>query len=43
MKDYLQHYRRGGLGVYLMKRIMDKVEFDLQSDRNILRMMKTLH
>lgn len=43
MKDYFEHYRRGGLGVYLMKRIMDKVEFKLQSDRNVLRMIKTLH
>lgn len=43
MKDYFQHYRRGGLGVYLMKRIMDKVEFNLHSDRNVLRMIKTLH
>jgi serine/threonine-protein kinase RsbW len=43
MKDYFAHYRRGGLGVYLMKRIMDKVEFDLHSDKNVLRMMKTLH
>jgi serine/threonine-protein kinase RsbW len=43
MKDYFQHYRRGGLGVYLMKRIMDKVEFDLHRDKNVLRMIKTLH
>ncbi len=43
MKDYLAHYRRGGLGVYLMKRIMDKVEFNLHSDKNVLRMIKTLH
>ncbi len=43
MKDYLEHYRRGGLGVYLMKRIMDKVEFNLLSDRNVLRMTKTLN
>lgn len=42
MKDYFEHYRRGGLGVYLMKRIMDKVEFDLHSDKNVLRMIKTL-
>lgn len=42
MKEYLSHYRRGGLGVYLMKRIMDKVEFDVQHDRNILRMVKSL-
>ncbi len=42
MKDYFEHYRRGGLGVYLMKRIMDKVEFNLHSDKNVLRMIKTL-
>ena len=42
MKDYFEHYRRGGLGVYLMKRIMDKVEFNLHSDKNVLRMTKTL-
>lgn len=42
MKDYFAHYRRGGLGVYLMKRIMDKVEFNFQSDKNVLRMMKIL-
>lgn len=42
MKEYLSHYRRGGLGVYLMKRIMDKVEFNFQRDRNILRMVKSL-
>ena len=43
MKDYFAQYRRGGLGVYLMKRIMDTVEFNLHSDKNVLRMMKTLH
>lgn len=41
MKDYLSHYRRGGLGVYLMKRIMDKVEFNFHSNKNVLRMIKT--
>lgn len=42
MKEYLTHYRKGGLGMYLMKRIMDKVEFNFKSDRNTLRMIKTL-
>ncbi|MDD8018568.1 MAG: ATP-binding protein [Bacteroidota bacterium] len=42
MKEYLSHYRRGGLGMYLMKRIMDKVEFNFNSDKNTLRMVKTL-
>jgi serine/threonine-protein kinase RsbW len=40
MKEYLTHYRRGGLGIYLMKRIMDNVEFSFHRDRNILRMTK---
>ena len=42
MKEYLTHYRRGGLGVYLMKRIMDKVEFQFQPNRNQLRLVKYL-
>lgn len=42
MKEYLSHYRRGGLGVYLMKRIMDSVEFNSHRNRNTLRMVKTL-
>lgn len=42
MKEYLSHYRRGGLGMYLMKRIMDKVEFNFRTDRNVLRMIKSL-
>lgn len=42
MKEYLSHYRRGGLGVYLMKRIMDSVEFNSYRNRNTLRMVKTL-
>lgn len=42
MKEYLTHFRRGGLGLYLMKRIMDKVEFDFNRDRNTLRMIKSL-
>jgi len=42
MKEYLSHYRKGGLGMYLMKRIMDKVEFNFRRDRNVLRMSKSL-
>jgi len=42
MKEYLTHFRRGGLGMYLMKRIMDKVEFNFRTDRNVLRMVKSL-
>ena len=42
MKEYLSQFRRGGLGVYLMKRIMDKVEFTVHANENQLRMIKYL-
>ncbi len=29
MKEYLTHYRRGGLGVHLMKSLMDRVEYSI--------------
>lgn len=43
MKEYLSHYRRGGLGVYLMKSLMDKVEYDIVPGRkNEVRLFKYL-
>lgn len=27
MKEYLEHYRRGGLGMHLMRSLMDRVEY----------------
>jgi anti-sigma regulatory factor (Ser/Thr protein kinase) len=43
MKEYLSHYRHGGLGVYLMKSLMDKVEYKINSGRrNEVRMIKYL-
>jgi len=30
MKEYLSHYRHGGLGMYLMKSLMDKVEYRIR-------------
>jgi serine/threonine-protein kinase RsbW len=29
MKEYLTHFRRGGLGVHLMRSLMDKVEYSI--------------
>lgn len=44
MKEYLSHYRRGGLGVYLMKSLMDKVEYDITPGiKNEVRLIKYLH
>ena len=44
MKEYLTHYRRGGLGVYLMKSLMDKVEYSIVPGKaNEVRLIKYLH
>jgi serine/threonine-protein kinase RsbW len=43
LKDHLTHYRRGGLGVYLMRSLMDKVEYrTLPDNRNEVRLVKFL-
>ena len=43
MKEYLSHFRRGGLGIHLMRTLMDKVEYKTLSDKeNEVRMMKHL-
>ena len=43
MKEYLSHYRRGGLGVYLMKSLMDKVEYEMTPGKmNEVRLIKYL-
>jgi serine/threonine-protein kinase RsbW len=43
MREYLEHYRRGGLGVYLMRSLMDKVEYDIRPGvANIVRLTKFL-
>jgi serine/threonine-protein kinase RsbW len=33
MKEYLSHYRRGGLGMHLMRSLMDAVEYRAGKDR----------
>jgi len=42
MKEYLSHYRRGGLGIFLMKSLMDKVEYTISPGRNQVRLIKYL-
>jgi serine/threonine-protein kinase RsbW len=43
MKEYLSKYKRGGLGVYLMRSLMDKVEYDIEpGKRNRVRLVKHL-
>jgi len=40
MKQYLAELRIGGLGIYLMKMLMDEVEYRSESGRNEVRMAK---
>jgi len=41
MKEYFKNLRRGGLGVFLMKKIMDEVEYgNNNSAENSLRLVK---
>lgn len=43
MKEYLSQYRRGGLGMYLMRSLMDKVEYHVYpGPHNEVRMTKYL-
>ena len=43
MKEYLSHYRRGGLGIHLMRSLMDKVEYNiLPNQRSEVRLVKYL-
>lgn len=43
MKEYLARFRRGGLGMYLMRSLMDEVSYDiLPGKRNVVRLIKHL-
>jgi serine/threonine-protein kinase RsbW len=43
LKQHLREYRRGGLGVYLMKTLMDKVEYRfVPGKKNEVRLVKLL-
>jgi len=43
LKEHLSHYRRGGLGVYLMRTLMDKVEYHtISGKKNEVRLTKFL-
>ncbi len=43
MKEYFRKYQRGGLGIHLMRRLMDEVTYETLPDkRNVVRMIKLL-
>ena len=44
VKDHLSNARRHGLGIFLMRQVMDEVEYLFKEGvRNELRMVKHLH
>lgn len=42
MKDIISSKRKGGLGLMLVKRIMDEIEFTTENNYNICRLTKKL-
>ena len=43
MEEIISTRRKGGLGLMLVKRIMDRIEFSTEQNRNICKLIKTLH
>ncbi len=44
MREYMKNYRRGGLGMHLMKSLMDSVEYNIEPGKtNEVRLTKHLH
>jgi serine/threonine-protein kinase RsbW len=47
MKEYLSHYRHGGLGMYLMKSLMDRVEYrirpGLKNQVSLVKFLRQAH
>ncbi len=43
MQEYFRKYQRGGLGIHLMRRLMDEVAYETLPDkRNVVRLIKLL-
>ncbi|MCV9388087.1 ATP-binding protein [Reichenbachiella ulvae] len=40
LEEIIKTRKKGGLGIMLVRNIMDKVEFKIEKNRNICRMMK---
>lgn len=40
LKKQIQRKKRGGMGVYLMRKLMDDVSYQVKNQKNILRMCK---
>ena len=43
MQEYVKHYQKGGLGMYLMKSLMDRIEYNITPGvKNEVRLTKFL-
>jgi serine/threonine-protein kinase RsbW len=41
LPDYIKHYNKGGLGMYLMRSLVDKVEYKVDpGKKNLVRLVK---
>ncbi len=41
MREYLRKYKHGGLGIHLMRTLMDEVDYEIRPDRkNIVHLVK---
>lgn len=43
LEEIVRKRRKGGLGIMLVKKIMDSVEFSQENDKNVCRLMKKFH
>jgi serine/threonine-protein kinase RsbW len=43
LNDIVKNKRKGGLGLMLVKRIMDKIEFTKENDYTVCRLFKKVH
>ncbi len=46
MKEYIKHYKRGGLGIHIIRNVMDDVKYYPSNDKNVMNLLtlkKSLH
>ncbi len=42
MNEYFKTFQRGGLGIHIIKSVMDDINYSVQSDKNTLKLTKYL-
>lgn len=43
LSDVIKEKRKGGLGILLVRKIMDKIEFETKNSQNVCRLVKKLN